>query len=174
MATYDLPILGPMTIPGSSGVCFMDSVANQIAEQALPSVGGQLCFVFDCDNAADHGIYGCFNVPQNYVGTPVIVIKGILDGAPGGGDDLAFGIRGMSVADNETADATYNAEDTAQNTDISGWADEDLYLETIALSNFGALAAGDTAFFYFFLDASGSTYAGNFLLTDLIFRYDDA
>lgn len=169
MATFDYPIIGPTTLP-ASGVWF-DRVGNQIA--AANEVGNQLCIVMEAVGA-DEGFYGSFNVPQNYVGTPVIVVKGILDGAPGANVDLGFAIQGIAIADNESADQAYNAEDAAQDTDIDDYVDEDLYEETISLSNFGTLAAGDTALFYFIIDDSGTTYAGNFLLTDLIFRYADA
>lgn len=168
MAIFDYPIIGPMTLP-ASGVWF-DRVGNQIT--AGNEVGNQLCVVMEAVGA-DEGFYGSFNVPQNYVGTPVIVVKGILDGAPGANVDLGFAIQGIAIDDNESADQAYNAEDAAQDTDIDDYADEDLYEETISLSNFGTLAPGDTAFFYFIIDDSGTTYAGNFLLTDLIFRYSD-
>lgn len=171
MANHDLPIIGPNTLPESD--VWFDRVGNQIA--AANEVGNQLCVVMEAAGA-DEGFYGSFNVPQNYVGTPVIVIKGILDGAPGAADVLGFAIQGIAVDDNESADQAYNAEDAASATigaNGSNHADEDLCEETIALVNFGALASGDTAFFYFIIDDSGTDYAGNFLLTDLIFRYAD-
>jgi hypothetical protein len=169
MATHELPILGPNTLPGA-GV-WWDRVGNQIT--ATNELGNQGCFVMEAVGA-DEGIYGSFNVPQNYVGTPVIVIKGILDGAPGANVDLGFAISGITIDDNEAVDAAYSSEDAAADTDIDDYADEDLYEETISLSNFTGFAVGDTVFFYFIIDDSGTDYAGNFLLTDLLFRYNDA
>jgi hypothetical protein len=172
MAIYDLPILGPTILPDAN--VFMDRVGNQVA--ATNEYGNQLSFVMT-DGAADRGIYGSFSVPQNYAGTPVLVIRGILDGAPGAADVLGFGIKGMTKSDNEALDVAYSSEDIASATIGSGGtnhSDEDLYEETIALSNFTGFAVGDTAFFFFFIDISATTYAGNFLLTDLLFRYADA
>lgn len=155
---------------------FEDLIANQITEQTSPSIGDLLAY-FLADGGADEGVFVDFNVPQNYVGTPKIVVKGILDGAPSNGHDLGFGFRGLAVADNETADATFAAEDTVQNTDIGGtgsaYSDEDLYVTAIDITQFTP-AAGEHVQGYFYIDASGTTYTGNFALISLEFQYADA
>lgn len=153
-----------------------DTVANQITSATAPSVGNQFCFVL-ADGGSDEGVYVKFSIPQNYVGSPVLVIRGILDGAPSNGDDLGFGFRKRAVANNESADGTFDAEQTAQDTDIgstgSAYSNEDLYEETITLTA-GDYAAGDEVYGYVYIDASGTTYAGNFLLTSVEFQYADA
>jgi len=166
MATHELPIIGPTTLP-ELGV-FFDRVGNQIA--AANEIGNQLAIVM-ADGGSDVGFYGSFNVPQNYVGTSIIVAKGILDGAMSS-NTLQFGIKGITKDDNEAADAAYCAEDTGNTTDDH--ADEDLFEVIITLSNLTGFAVGDTVFFYFYIDASGNDYTGNVLLTDLLFRYADA
>lgn len=153
------------TILPDSGV-FFDRVGNQIT--ATNEVGNQLAVVL-ADGGSDEGFYGSFNVPQNYVDTPVIVVKGILDGVMTS-VTLQFGVQGITKDDNEAVDAAYCTEDTGNTS--ADHADEDLAEVTITLSSFTGFAAGDTVFYYFFIDATG-TYTGNFLLTDLLFRYDD-
>ena len=169
MAVHRVPvaILRPdSTVP-------LDLIANQITEAASPSVGDLLAYVLV--GGTDKGVWVKWTVPKNYVGTPVLAIRGMLDGAPGAGDDLAFGVRPLAVADNETADATFDAEQTAQVTDLSIWADEDEYEETITLT--GTYAVDDSVFAYVYIDASGTTYVGNFLLyaeDSIFFQYSDA
>jgi hypothetical protein len=154
----------------------LDYVGNQITAVAAPSVTNQPCWVL-ADGGSDEGVSVRFEVPQNYVGTPVLVIKGILDGAPSNGDDLGFGFRKRAVADNEAADGTYDAEQTFQSTDIgstgSNHANEDVFVASITLTG-ADYAAGDTVFGNAYIDASGTTYTGNFLLTEVLFQYADA
>jgi hypothetical protein len=164
----------PVAIIRPDAGCPLDLIANQITEAASPSVGDLLAYVL-ADGGTDEGVYVKWTVPKNYVGTPVLVIRGILDGAPGAGDDLAFGVRPRAVADNEAADGTFDAEQTAQVTDLSTWADEDEYEETITLT--GTYAVDDSVYAYVFIDASGTTYAGNFLLLaedSIFFQFSDA
>lgn len=170
MATHRIPVA---IIKPDAG-CPLDLIANQITEATTPSVGDLLAYVL-ADGGADEGVWVKWTVPKNYVGTPVLVIRGMLDGAPGAGDDLAFGVRPRAVADNEAADGTFDAEQTAQVTDLSAWADEDEYEETITLT--GTYSVDDSVFAYVYIDASGTTYAGNFLLyaeDSIFFQYADA
>jgi hypothetical protein len=172
MATFRRSILGgarPETaVP-------MDLVSNQITSATLPSVGAVGCYVFT-DGGTDIGIYGRFSIPNNYVGTPLVVAKGVLDGTPGASEVLAVGFRKRAVADNEAADGTFDAEQINSITIGSSGtnhANEDLIEITVTLTG-ADYAVGDEVFFYFFLDASVNTYAGNFLLTALEFQYADA
>lgn len=154
--------------------CFPDLVSNQIT--ATNEIGNFLAYVL-ADGGADEGVYVQWRVPQNYVGTPRIRVTGILDGAPGAAETLGFGIKGLSRADNEAADTAFSAEDVASATIGSGGtnhSNEDAYEEEIALSNLSGLAAGEMVYAYVFLDASATSYAGNFLLTDIAFVYADA
>lgn len=158
-----------------SGVA-VDKVSNQITAATTPSVGDLLCYVL-ADGGSDEGVYVQFSIPKNYVGTPKVVIKGILDGAPSAGDDLGFGFRKRAVADNEAADGTFDAEQTTQNTDIgstgSNYSNEDYYQTTLDLTA-GDYAVDDQVYGYLYIDASGTTYTGNFLLTALELQYADA
>jgi hypothetical protein len=150
-------------------------VANQITEATTPSVGDILCYVM-ADGGSDEGMYGSFKIPKNYVGSPKIVVTGVLDGSPGASDTLGFGFRKRAIANNESADGTFDAEETVSSTIGSGGsnhADEDLIELSITLTA-GDYAVDDQVHFYLYIDASGTTYAGNFLLTDLELEYTDA
>lgn len=152
----------------------LDKVSNQITSATAPSVGNLLCYVL-LDSGSDEGIYFSFHVPKNYVGSPKIVIKGILDGAPGATDTLGFGFRKRAVADNESADGTFDAEQTTTATigsSGSNHANEDLYVTSITLTA-GDYTVDDEVFGYLYIDASGGNYIGNFLLTDVEFEYTD-
>lgn len=171
MATFRKPI----QISALDATVFPDRIANQLS-LTNATIGNQVAIVLN-DGGSDEGVHCRFSVPKNYVGTPVLVIKGILDGAPGASETLGFGCTGLARADNESADAAYGSEDAASATIGSSGtnhADEDAYEETITLTNLGTLAVDDEVFLYVYLDASGTTYGGNFLLTSLLFQYADA
>lgn len=153
---------------------FASLVSAQITAATAPSIGTQICYVMN-DGGADEGVYFRFPIPRNYVGTPVLVIKGVLDGAPGAADILAVGFRKRAVANNEVADGTFDAEQIASETigtNGTSHSDEDSYEETITLTA-GDYAIDDEVFGYLYIDASVQTYAGNFLLTDVLFQYND-
>ena len=80
MATHRLPIINGMTVPDSTGECYLAPISTEmsLATGAMKN----LAFVLK-DPTADTGFYGVFEVPQNYVGTPVIAVTGILDGTVG-------------------------------------------------------------------------------------------
>lgn len=173
MSTFRKPVLGFTTLP-DAGV-FPDTIANQITEAATPSIGFQLCFVM-ADGGTDEGLFFSFKIPKNYVGTPKLVVTGVLDGAPGASDTLGFGFRKRATANNESADGTYDAEQVVSATigsSGSGHSDEDLCELSITLTA-GDYAVDDQVSGYVYIDASGTTYAGNFLLTEVEFEYTDA
>lgn len=173
MATHRISVLGGNLVP-DSGVP-IDTIGNQITEATAPSIGTQLCYVM-ADGGADEGVYFDFFVPKNYVGTPKLVVHAILDGAPGASETLGYGFRKRAVADNESADGTYDAEETVSSTIGSGGsnhADEDLISLSITLTA-GHYAVDDRVFGYLYIDASGTSYTGNVLLIDALFEYADA
>jgi hypothetical protein len=172
VATHRLSILGA-EIP-DTGVP-LDAVANQIAAATSPSVGDLLAYVFGA--GADEGLKGSFKVPKNYVGSPVIVVTGILDGAPGASDTLQVSWRKRAVAQNEAADGTFDAEQTGTQKTIGSsgdnFSDEDL-IEMLISATAGDFAVDDQVYFHVYLDDGSSSYAGNFLVTDIEFQYADA
>lgn len=165
----------PVEIVRPDSLVFQDIVSNQITSATTPSVGDLLCYVL-ADGGTDEGVYVRFSIPQNYVGTPLFVMKGILDGAPGASDVLGTAFRKRAVADNEAADGTFDAEQLSPATVIGSsggnYSNEDLMVQTIALTA-GDYAAGDEVFGWFYLDSNVTTYAGNLLLMSVEFQYDD-
>lgn len=166
----------PIRVTGPDSTCYPTMIADQITEAAAPSVGNIPAWLM-VDAGSDNGVYVCFAVPKNYVGTPKLVVRGVLDGAVGATDTLGFGFRKRAVADNEAADGSFDAEQTVSSTigatGGSSHADEDLIELSITLTA-GDFAVDDEVFGYLYIDASGTTYAGNFLLTSVLFEYTDA
>lgn len=173
MATVRIPILGMNTAPDASGFVFPDRIANQLSiGAATRPPGNEMCIVMqDPNGGGDAGLYGKFAVPKDYVGTPVLVIRGVLDGAPTT-TTIAFGVQMRPLADDEAFDGDYGAEAIASASSVSQ-ADEDVYEETIDISGF-TFAVDDDVFFFFYVDDSVHTYTGNFLLTGLYFQYANA
>ena len=170
MATHDIPILGPFTVPDSSGTCFLQPIEVGVATVAANL--DMLAFTMNFPTGSDLGLFGKFNIPQNYSGTPVLVIRGVIEGAA---NTLAFGVECVGgVADKETVDAAFEAEDLASNATWTGYADEEMYLETITMTPAAAYVAGDEVFFHFFRDDSVDDTTFDFHLTGLFFRYNDA
>ena len=173
MATHRIDILGAGILP-DSGV-FFDRIGNQITAAVSPSIGDLLAMVI-ANVAADQGFKGNFLVPKNYVGAPKIVLRAILDGAPGAADIAAIGLRKRAVANNGVADGTFDAEEIASatiGTNGSGHSDEDELELSITLTA-GQYAVDNMVYYYFYLDDSVATYAGNLLVTGVYFEYADA
>lgn len=170
MATHDLPILGAFTAPDDSGDVYFEpaEVAMTLGTAAFGTL--QVCTI-QAPTGSDIGIYGKFNIPQNYVDTPVLVIRGVIAEAA---NTLAFGFQQISRADSEAVDTAFEAEDTASNASWSGYAAEDMYEETITITPASAYVAGDEVFYFFYRDNSVDTQTGEFHLTGLFFRYNDA
>lgn len=156
---------------------FPSPISAQITSATAPSIGNLPCFVLNETGSVDEGVYVRFTIPKNFVSNPKLVVHGILDGAVGATDTLGFGFRKRSSANNESADGTFDAEEvttaTIGATGGSAHSDEDLYQTTITLTA-GDYAVDDQVSGYLYIDASGNTYAGNFLLTGLEFEYQDA
>ena len=169
MATHEIPILGANTAPDSSGLVYFQpaEVAMTLGTATFGSL--QVC-TMSAPAGADIGLNGKFTIPQNYVGTPVLVIRGVIAEAA---NALAFGLQQVPLADSETIDVAFEAEDVASNSTWTGYAAEDMYEETITITP-SAYAAGDEVFFFFYRDDSVDTQTGAFHLTGLFFRYADA
>lgn len=169
MSTHRLPIMGAMTLPDTTGECYMDNVNNQMALANSPARNLVMTFK---DPTADCGFYGSFSVPKNYIGTPKIVVRGILDGAVGATSvDFEFSYR--ALADNEAFDVANWQENLAFNSgNTNGWTNEDVIeiVGTLA-ANF---AVDDDVFFYLKRDFGTDDFAGDFHVTGVFFEYVDA
>lgn len=167
MATIQIPI--GLGVPDTSGDIY-PSTLN--AEMSLTNAKYQRCMVMEFPTGTDLFVAVGFTIPQDYVGSPVLVIKGVLDGTPA--NVLAFGAQINYLADSEAVDAAYETEDLANNSTWTGYADEDMYIETITLTPASAFVAGDYVLLRVYRDDSVDTTTFNFLLTDLLFQYANA
>lgn len=167
MATFQMPILNN-TINFDAGVY----PSTMAAEMTLTNSKATSVIVMPYPTGADVGLMGAFTIPQNYVGTPVFVIRCIIDGAPA--NTMGFGVQQICIDDNDSADVAYEAEDTASNATWTGYADEDLYEETITITPTATYNAGDVVFWYLYRDDSVDTTTLNVLLVDVLFQYADA
>lgn len=147
-------------------------VSRLDAQMSLSNAKRQLCLVMPAPTGSDLGLELAFTIPQNYSSSPVLVIRGVLDGTPA--NVLAFGAQQVSADDSETVDAAYETEDTASNSTWTGYADEDMYEETITLTPAVAYQAGDTVLLKLYRDDSVDTATFDFLLLDLLFQYSEA
>lgn len=171
MATIDIPILGAMTAPDDSGDAFFEPLETAMT-LGTAAYGNLLCLTMAFPTGADVAVFGKFNVPQNYVGTPVLVIRGVLGGTPAA--ILAFGMDHTPLADSESVDAAFSDIDLVNNSTWTGYAIEEMYEETITLTPTAAYVAGDEVLFRFYRDESVDTTTFDFHLTGLLFRYNDA
>lgn len=167
MATHRLPIMGAMTVPDSTGECYQNVISNEMSL----ATGLMKCLVMTLkDPSADTGFYGVFEVPQNYVGTPVIAVTGVLDGTVGA-TSIDFEFSYLTRADNETIEAGWEESVTFNTGNTNGWTTEDLLTASNACSaNF---SAGDTVFYYFKRDQGTDDFVGDFHVTGLYFQYSD-
>lgn len=155
-------------MPDTSGDVYPSTLA---AELSLANTKYTPVMVMEFPTGSDIGVELSFQVPENYAGSPVLVIRGVLDGTPA--NALAFGAQQLSRADSEAVDTAYEAEDTVSNSTWTGYADEDEYEETITLTPAAAYVAEDTVYLYLYRDDSVDTTTFNFLLTGLFFQYSD-
>ncbi len=172
MATHDIPILGAFTTPDSTGEVFFEP-----AEVAL-DLGTA---VFDtlpvitmlAPTGSNIGIYGKFGIPQNYVGTPVLVVRGVIGE---NANVLGFGLQQLGRADSEAFDTVLEPEDVTglSNSTWTGYAAEDMFEISGAITPGAAYEAGDEVFYFFFRDDGVDDQTGAFHLTGLFFRYNDA
>lgn len=165
--TIQMPI--SLGMPDTSGDCYPSKISIELA---MANAKDQDCMMMEYPTGSDIGLATKFTVPQNYAGSPVLVIKGIIDGSPA--NILAFGAKQLSRADSEGVDTAYEAQDLANNSDWTGYADEDMYEETITLTPASAYVAGDTVFFELFRDDSVDTTTFNFILTELLLQYTES
>lgn len=169
MATKRLDLTGRLAPTGS---CYWAPI-GAVLTLGTATGGKELGLVMpDPGGAGDHGGNLNFLMPADYVASPVLRIQGILSGTPA--NNLGFGFAAKKLADNEAYDAAYGTEDTAS-ASLAGYADEDVYEETVTLTNFASgLTAGDAVDAHFYNDDSVTTFTATFILTSLHLEYSDA
>lgn len=140
-------------------------------ELTLTNPKEQICTVMPFPTGADLGFELNIDIPQNYSADPAIVFKGVIDGTPA--NVMAFYVQQLSRADSESVDTAYEAEDLANNSVWTGYADEDMFEIVLALTPAAPYVPGDTNFLRAGRDDSVDDTTFNFLQTDLLFQYTE-
>lgn len=168
MSTHRLPILGFATVPDATGTAFFEPYTIK----ATNDVWGHLVLVLN-DTAADHGVFGKFAVPQNYVDTANLVIVWTAT-AVAGDVEFDFMYRAVGGNDTESLDQAGSQEDVNGNDTAPSAVNERMEL-AIALTD-GNFAAGDTVEFFFSRDGTdgGDGMAAASLVFGVFFEYNDA
>lgn len=142
------------------------------SELTLTNAKAQHCYVYPAPTGSDIGMSGNFKIPSNYASTPVLVIRGIIDGTPA--NVLGWAATFLELNTSETVDAAYEAEDAASNSDWTGYADEEEFELTIALTPASAFTPGRTLYIRDYRDDSVDSQTINFLVTYKGFRYTES
>lgn len=170
MATHDLPIMNASFAPDSSGDIFPTplEVALTLATAAL---GSDQCFTMLAPTGSDIGFNGHFKRPKVYVGSPVLVIRGILAEAA---NTLAFGFQQFEAGHSGSIDTAYETEDLVNNATWTGLAVNDEFEALITITPGSGYSDGGMIYWSFYRDDSVDSQTGDFHLTGLFFRYNDA
>jgi len=171
VATHRIPILGFQTIPDTTGRAFFEPYSVKATTDNFK----HLVLVLDNPGASeDHGVYGAFDVPVNYVGTAVIRIYWTTT-ATTGTCLFAFDYAATGGNDTETLDGTFDEQ--IDISDVAPSATDERLNVTGSVTD-GNFAAGDLVEFYFYRDGStgGPTdnLAAAVTIHGLYFEYNDA
>ena len=168
MATFRLPILGANTVPDSSGEVFFEPYTVK----ATNDNWGHMVLIYN-DSATRNGLRGAFDVPQNYVGSAVIIIHWTAT-ATSGDVEFDFDYRAVGGDDTESLDQATAQETVNQNDTVPSAVNERMTASlTLTAGNF---AAGDTVEFELFRDGTdgGDTMAAAAIVHQVLFEYADA
>lgn len=143
MAT-EFPILGAHTVPDNTGRCFFEPYTIK----ATNDLFAHLVAVFnDPTSGQTHGLYGTFEIPQDFAGTSISITIVWTSTATSGNCRWQFQYRAISGNDSESLDQT-TFQESALVTDAAPTSVNLRLTATITLTA-GNFAAGDTVEFYF-------------------------
>lgn len=168
MATHRHPIIGWQTRPDDSGEVLFEPYSIKATNDQWK----HLVLVMN-DSITRNGIYGVFEVPQNYVDSANLVVVWTST-ATSGDIEADFDYRAVGGNDTESLDQSGTQETVNSNDTAPSAAHERMEL-TIALTD-GNFAAGDTVEYFFPRDGTdaGDTMAAAALIFGLFFEYADA
>ena len=169
MATHQISILGPSTVPDATGRCWVEPYDVM----ATNDIWKMMVFRFKDPAAAQaHGVYGLFTVPQNFVSAPAI-IPIWTSTAITGNCRWRHTYRNVAGSNTTSMDQTGNQEQILVTSAAPG-ATQRRVTASLALTaaNF---AAGVSSEFLFerFDDTGVDTMAADAVLFDLMFQYAD-
>lgn len=167
MATHRVSILGPNTMPDTSGNVFFEPSGIKRTNDLY----NELIVVFK-DSGTKISLRGAFVVPVNYVGTPVVRIVWAANNTVANSEAVwDFDYRAIAVA--ETVDPTTHQESVTVTTTCSTtvWNRND---STVSLTA-GNLAAGDYVEFLLSRDGADASddLAQDVQLLGAFFEYVD-
>ena len=172
MATHWLPIVGWQAKPDTTGECFLEPYSVL----ATNDVWDRLIFRFGLSNAAQptvrHGFYGGFTVPQNYVGSAVLIPVWTSTITSG---NVVWDLDYRTVGGDDTTSLDQaGTEEAVTGTDAAPGAANRRLAPTISLTS-ANFATGEEVEFFFARDGAdgADTMAGSALLFSLIFQYAD-
>src|SRR3989304_4232706 len=88
------------------------------SELTLTNAKQQECMVMPAPTGSDIGAETLFNVPATYVGTPKLVLRGVIDGTPA--NVFGIGAQLLEVAAAGTVDAGYEGGGVGSNSTRAG------------------------------------------------------
>ena len=166
MSTFRIPVLGFSTKPETSGAVFFEP--NSV--KGTNDFFDELVVVFN-DTAAKETLYGSFQVPQNYVGTPKFVVVWKTTATSG---DVEWDVDYRAVAAGESLDQATAQEAINQNDTAGG--STDLAQEALLAATAGNFAVADTVQFLLSRDGTdgGDTISAAVTVHSVHFEYTDA
>jgi hypothetical protein len=170
MATLRLPILGG-AVPDTTGRAYFESYAVTATNDRWQHL---VLALADPASAEAHGVYGVFDVPENYAGTAKIIVVWSSLATSGANVRYRFSYRAVGGDDAESMDQS-SQDETVSVTDADSTTAHRRMVAEITLTS-GNFVAGDTVEFQFErLDDSGTdTLAAVAIVHDLLFQYADA
>lgn len=167
MATHRIPITGFGTVPDDSALCFFERYSitntNDLYQHTVISFDG---------GSTDNGIFGTFEVPQNYVGTANVIIKWTSTATAG---NVRWQFNYRAIAAGESLDQATHQESVEANDAAPGTTDlMQVHSDALTDANF---AAGDLVEFSLVREASDTgndTMAAAATVHAVHFEYADA
>ena len=168
MSTFRIPILGPSTLPDTSGNVFFEPYPIKATNDRWKH--GH--WIFN-DTSTRLELYGKFTIPQNYVGSSKVVIDWTTT-ATSGNVVWDYDYRAVGGDNAESLDQTGQDEAVTVTDAAPGAANRRLEV-TITLTA-GNFVAGDTVEFLVARDGADAsdTMAAAAQLVDLLFEYSDS
>jgi hypothetical protein len=171
MATHRIPILGFPTLPDATGRVFFEPYNVKATNDIFKNL---VLILNDPGASQNHGVYGKFRIPTNYVGTPKVVVAWTST-ATTGTCLFAFDYRAIGGNDAESLDQA-SFQEQIDISDVAPTA-TDRKLEVSGALTAGNLAADDEVEFYFYRDgttgAPTDTMAAAAIVFGVYFEYSD-
>ena len=168
MATHQIPITGFGLVPDSGDGAYIAPLTAGMANDQFQTLA-----IFLPNSGNRDMIHGSFVVPENYVGTPALVVLWAPSSTNTGG--VVFEFDYISRQAGESIDPSASWDQQATGTDTPPGTIGQL-AEHASFSLGSNFAAGDTVLFQFGRDSGdgSDSFAGIAMVVGLLFSYADA